>query len=153
MATARFEQTLEIGAAPEAVHALLCDLERLRVLHPLIESIRELEPRPEAPRARRYRVVDRFAFGPLRFRSAYVAELRAVSATEVEGRAWQSPGIALVSTYHLAPCAAGTRLVETTELRAPWPLLGFARRQGEAAHRRMLANAKRHLEGRDGSPR
>ncbi len=92
MSTARFQLTLEIRAELTEVHALLADLDRLHVLHPLIETIRKLPSTAERPEARRYSVVDRLKLGPLRLRTEYTAELRVVSATEVEGRAWQSPG-------------------------------------------------------------
>ena len=146
MATAHFRQTLEIRAAPAAVHALLADLDQLRVLHPLIESIRELPPRTEQPDARRYRVVDRLEVGRLRVRSAYTAELRTLSESEIEGRAWQRPGIELKTIYRMEASTLGTQLTESTELRAPWPLRGFVLRQAEAAHRDMLEHLKAHLE-------
>jgi carbon monoxide dehydrogenase subunit G len=146
VATAHFRQTLEIRAQPAAVHALLTDLDQLRVLHPLIESVRELPPRAEQPDARRYRVVDQLRLGPLRLRTAYTAELRAISETEIEGRAWQSPAIALHTIYRLAASALGTRLTESTELRAPWLLRSLVRRQAEAAHRGMLEHLKAQLE-------
>ncbi len=146
MPEATFELSAEIAAEPARVHAFLADLHQLQVLHPLIVAIEELPARPERPAAQRFRVTDRFAFGPLRFRSRYVAELEAVSESEVIGRAWQSPGITLEAHYHVAPGPAGTRLTERTRIAAPPLLFGFARRQGEAAHRATLENLERHFE-------
>ena len=145
MASAKFQQTLDIPAAPAAVHALLTDLDQLHVLHPLIESIRELPATAERPAARRYQVVDRLKLGPLCLRAEYTAELLALSDTEVEGRAWQKPGIELRTSYRVTACPSGTRLSETTTLFAPWLLRGFVWRQAEAAHRAMLENLRRHF--------
>ncbi len=152
MATARFQQTIEIGAALADVHALLADLDQLRVLHPLIETIRELPSTAERPDARRYCVVDRLRLGPLLLRTKYVAELRVVSDTEVEGRAWQSPAIELYTTYRMTASAQGTRLSETTTLRAPRLLRGFVCRQAEMAHRGMLENLRSHFESGPRNP-
>ena len=146
MAIARFQMTLEIRAELAEVHDLLADLDQLRVLHPLIETIRELPSTEERPDARRYSVVDRLWLGPLRLRTEYVAELRVISETEVEGRAWQKPAIQLHTTYYLTASAMGTRLTETTEIRAPWLLRGVVRRQAEKAHHGMLENLRSHLE-------
>ena len=146
MASARFQMTLEIGAELAEVHGLLADLDQLRVLHPLIETIRELPSTAERPDARRYSVVDRLRLGPLRLRSEYLAELHVVSDTQVEGRAWQRPAIELHTIYRMTASAPGTRLTETTTLHAPRLLRGFVRHQAEKAHRGMLENLRSHFE-------
>lgn len=147
MPEASFELESEIPAKPSEVHAFLSDLEQLRVLHPLIVGIERLPPRPERPAAERFRVTDRFAFGPLRFHTRYTAELESMGPDEIHGRAWQSPGITLEAIYRLEPSGAGTRLREHTRIAGPRLLFGFARRQGEAAHRTTLDNLKRHFGG------
>lgn len=154
----------EIAAAPARVHAVLCDLEALAPLHPLIESIEELDPDPARPSARRHRVVDRIPVGPFRLRSVYVASLESISAEEVHGHAWQSPGIRLLTVYRLdavsrargssrsdarfEPAARATRLTERCHvLAAPRLLRGFVVRQARAAHARTLDDLKTMLEG------
>ena len=100
------------------------------------------------PDARRYSVVDRLKLGPFRLRTEYVAELRVVSDSEIEGRAWQRPAIELHTTYRVAASARGTRLTETTTLDAPRLFMGFVLRQAEKAHRDMLENMRSHFENR-----
>jgi hypothetical protein len=140
VAEARFEQAVDLRASPEVVHAFLLDLHHHRDLHPLIERIEDLPPAPERPAARRYRVIDRFRFGPVSFRTAYVTELEDVSTSEIRGRAWQSPGIEVATHYAIAPApGGGTRLREECVLSAPSLMVGFVRRQAEAAHRATFA--------------
>lgn len=144
---ARFEQAVEIEAPSARIRDVLCTLEQLAPLHPLIESIRPLPAEPDRPCARRYRVVDRIRLGPWRARIAYTAELEALANDEVRGEAWQSPAIHLVTRYRLEPLApARTRVHETCEIRAPLGLRRFVARQASASHRTTLEGLKRLLE-------
>jgi carbon monoxide dehydrogenase subunit G len=146
MATAYFEQTIDVRVPPEAVHTFLTDLHRYRALHPLIERIEDLPSAPERPGARRYRVIDRLRFGPLRFRTAYIAEVEPTSPTEVHGTAWQNPGVEVHTRYRVSPSPEGTTLREEAVVKAPCLLLGYVRRQARAAHRETLEKLKTHLE-------
>jgi hypothetical protein len=142
-----FEQSIAIAAAPEVVHSFLCDLHRYRGLHPLIERIEDLPPHPARPDARRYRVIDRLRLGPLSFRIAYLAELAPVAPDVVLGTAWQSPGVEVRTRYRVTRARdGGTDLREDVVLTAPRPLLGYAHRQAEAAHRETFARLKVLLE-------
>ena len=140
---------IEIQVAPARLHEFLCDLSNYSPLHPLIESIEELSPTAEMPRARRYRVVDRIPFGPFRLRARYIAALDPVSQNEVHGHAWQSPGIRLHSRYALQEITSGTRLVERVSVEAPWILRGFVIRQARQSHEETLVKMKALLEGSD----
>ncbi len=133
------------------VHAFLCDLDHYVPLHPLIESIRPLPARPEQPRARRYRVVDQIPLGPFRMRAVYTASLEPISDHEVHGEAWQSPGIHLLTVYHLGDRGEGTRLLERVTLEAPFGLRRFVHRQARESHGVTLEKMKVLLESR--SPR
>ena len=146
MAEARFQHAIELRVPPETLLSFLSDLHHHRDLHPLIERIEDLPPAPERPAARRYRVVDRLRLGPLRFRTTYVAELEPASASEIRGTAWQSPGVEVHTRYRVTPAPEGTRLCEDAIVKAPRLLLGYVRRQAEAAHRETLAKLKAHLE-------
>ncbi|MBW2395364.1 MAG: SRPBCC family protein [Deltaproteobacteria bacterium] len=150
MAKACFTIRVDVGAEPERVHGLLSDLHALRVLHPLIEEVQDLEPDPEHPEAHRYRVIDRIPMGPIRLRAAYTATLWAVSPKEVRGTAEQFPRIRLDTTYHISKTKSGTQLNETVHLTAPRPLCSWVRRHAEAAHRAMLDRLKTHLESTTG---
>lgn len=146
MARSSFRHRIEIGSSPAEVHAFLLDLRNYRALHPLIESLRELPGQADAPDARRYEVVDRIALGPLRFRTRYLASLREVSPGQVEGRAWQTPGVRLRTLYQCRPHEHGTELVEQVELEAPFLLHRFVHSQARDAHLETLRALKRLLE-------
>ncbi len=151
MAHAEFEHAIEMTVAPATLHRFLCDLENYVPLHPLIESIRPLPPRPDRPQAKHYRVVDRIPLGPFRLKAVYTAALDPVSPSEVHGLAWQSPGIHLHTTYQLEPEPGGTLLREHVRVEAPWLLLRFVVGQASASHRVTLFEMKALLEQR-GTP-
>jgi hypothetical protein len=142
----QIELEIEIGIPRARLHAFLCDLENYVPLHPLIESIEELAPSEELPRARRYRVVDRIPLGPFRLRTQYTAALDPVSESEVHGHAWQSPGIRLHTIYELHEIASGTRLVERVAVEAAPIFRRFVIRQARQSHEETLAKMKRLLE-------
>ena len=149
MAERRFEQSIEIGAAPGDVHTFLADLHNQRDLHPLIERIEDLPPDPARPDVRRYRVTDRMRLGPLSFRISYLAELKSLPPDEIAAAAWQTPRIEVRSRYRVAPApGGGTQLREEVLLKAPLLLIGYAHRQAEAAHRETFAKLKVLLEGK-----
>ena len=143
-----FSHRIEIDVECAALHAFLCDLENYEPLHPLIESIEEIDPRSDLPGARRWRVVDRIPVGPFRMRTAYVAALEPVSDTEIRGHAWQSPGVRLRTVYSLSELAGGgTRLEERAFVRAPWGMRRFVVGQACASHATTLQRMKELLEG------
>jgi len=137
---------VSIAVGRERLHAFLCDLDNYVALHPLIERIEEIEPSPELPRARRYRVLDRIPIGPFRLRTSYVAALDPVSDDEVHGHAWQSPGVRLHTVYRLSESVGATRLDERVFVRAPWWIHRFVVKQARAAHAATLERMKGLLE-------
>ena len=140
-ATPDIQLDQEVPASRERVHALLTDLRALAPLHPLIESIEAMPGDPDRPGAVFHRVTDRFVFGPLRFRTRYVAALEPLGPECVRGDAWQSPGVRLRTLYHLeALSEATTRIREEVRVEAPFGMRGFVVRQAREAHRRMLAD-------------
>ncbi|MFT5696418.1 MAG: hypothetical protein ACI9QQ_002398 [Myxococcota bacterium] len=146
MSLASFTHEVEIHVELARLYEFLCNLDNYTALHPLIESIEEL-PRADAlPNARRYRVTDRIALGPLRMKAVYTAALDPVSPHEVHGHAWQSPGIRLITVYTLREVAGAVLLKETVSVRAPWLLRRFVTHQAEASHRETLVKMKALLE-------
>jgi hypothetical protein len=141
-----FELECEIAVPLPALQAFLCDLHRYVPLHPFIESIEDLPGSLELPNARRYRVVDRIPLGPFKLKTVYTAALDPVSATEVHGYAWQSPGIRLRTIYLLAEAGAGTRLVERCAIIANPLLRRFVVGQAHTAHAKTLLEMKALLE-------
>ncbi len=148
MHDADFELSVEIAAPLATVHRLLGDLHRVAALHPLIESIETLPATPERPNAHRYRVLDRVAFGPLRFPARYEASLEATTPRQVVGQAWQPPGIRLRTQYDLLDRGETTLLREQCSVKAPFGLRRFVVQQARAAHRETLKNLKKLLEGK-----
>lgn len=142
----RFEHAIEIDRPRATVHAFLCSLESLAPLHPLIESITPLPAEAARPDARRYRVVDRIAFGPFKLRAEYTAALEPIDAGEVRGEAWQVPGVHLITRYRLEEREQRTRLVETCTVEAPFGLRRFVARLASDAHRATLERMKLLLE-------
>jgi hypothetical protein len=147
MPEADFEHEIEIGVPRRDLHAFLLDLSHYADLHPLIESIEEIDRSEALPHARRYRVVDRIPIGPFRFRTAYVAALEPVSEYEVQGHAWQSPGIRLTTRYCLEDIEHGTRLIERCSVSAPLLMRRYVIGQARRAHGETLEKMKRLLEG------
>ena len=142
-----FELSIEIAAPLATVHDVLGDLQRCAPLHPLIESIETLPAAPERPNARRYRVLDRVAWGPLRLPARYEASLEATHPRQVVGRAWQWPGIQLRTRYDLLDRGPTTLLREECSVEAPFGLRRFVVQRARAAHRETLKNLKILLEG------
>ncbi len=141
-----FVHEIEIRVPRAQLHAFLCDLHNYVPLHPLIESIEEVSPTDDMPGARRYRVVDRLPLGPFRLRTVYSAALESVTANEVHGHAWQSPGVRLHTTYSLEETESGTRLIERVSIEAPRILRRFVVSQARQSHKQTLAKMKALLE-------
>jgi hypothetical protein len=151
MSPADFVLETEMRVSPQRLHDFLCDLRNYVPLHPLIESIEEISAKDDdAPNLRRYRVVDRIPFGPIRLRTVYTASLESVSALEVHGHAYQRPGIRLRTVYTLSEAATGTRLVEHVAVEAPRLLRRFVVAQARRSHEETLARMKTLLESRGG---
>jgi hypothetical protein len=146
MSAIDFTHELEICVPLAQLHDFLCDLQNYVPLHPLIESIEEISPLRDTPRARRYRVVDRIPFGPIKIRTIYTASLEPVSDREVHGHAWQSPGIRLDTVYRLEPVGLATRLSEQVAVFAPRLLRGIVISQARKSHEQMLGKVKLLLE-------
>jgi hypothetical protein len=138
MCNVDFKLERDIEVSPSALHRFLCDLNNYTPLHPLIESIEELEPSRELPLAKRYRVVDRISFGPFKLRTVYIAALDPVAEDEVHGYAWQFPSIRLHTIYSLTRIAIGTHLEERVCVEAPWLLRRFVIEQARRAHAETL---------------
>lgn len=143
----QFRLQRDIRCSSATVHEFLCDLHNYEELHPLIETISDLETAADLPHVRRYRVVDRVQFGPLRLRIVYTAALQALTPTTVRGYAWQFPGVRLETLYEISESSPGLSCVcESVRVSAPWGLGRMVTRQARDAHRKTLERLKRHLE-------
>ncbi|OBF80102.1 polyketide cyclase / dehydrase and lipid transport [Mycobacterium sp. 852002-51163_SCH5372311] len=140
--------TEQVPAPPEVVRDFYVDLNNIRLVHPLIVSVKVLSRSdiPEGGYLQTYRVVDRIPLGPFTIRTAYQARLRVPDNGDVLTAADQSPGVRLRGTVSFAPVDGGTRLTELVRIAAPRPLAAFTTREAVKAHIAMLAGIRRHFE-------
>jgi len=108
-------------------------------LHPLIVAVRELPPTAGALRS--YAITDRLAWGPLRFRIGYQADVLTATPDEVVTVARQWPRTTVRNHTRLRTADGVVHIEVDITLRAPSPLFGYAFRQARAAH---LLLAERH---------
>ena len=146
MSSSGFENEVLIEESPETVRTFLLDLHNHTALHPLIESIVDLAPRPDQPKAKHYEIVDKVPVGPFRLKATYRATIEELSANEVLAQAWQKPKVYLKTTYRIDAAVPGTRLHESCEVSAPRLLRRFVTTQARQAHAESLQALKQHLE-------
>jgi hypothetical protein len=143
------ERTLseEVPAPPGDVRDFYVDLDNIKLVHPLIVSVRATS-RTETPGGYRqsYRVVDRIPLGPFTIKTAYRARLHVRADGDVVTEADQSPGVHLRGTVSFEPMDGGTRLTERIRIAAPRPLAAVTTRAAVKAHIAMLAGIRRHFE-------
>lgn len=136
----------DVAAPPERVRAFYVDLHNMRLVHPLVVSVRSVTHHDTADGyVQTYRVVDRIALGRLRFRIRYVVQLHVPVAGDVTAKARQFPGVRLHTVVSFGEIPSGTRIVEHMRISAPRPLAGLTVREAERAHTEMLANIRRHF--------
>jgi hypothetical protein len=143
------ERTLseEVPAPPGDVRDFYVDLGNIKLVHPLIVSVRATS-RTETPDGylQSYRVVDRIPLGPFTIKTAYQARLHVRADGDVMTEADQSPGVHLRGTVSFEPIDGGTRLTERIRIAAPRPLAPVTTREAVKAHIAMLAGIRRHFE-------
>ena len=142
------ERTLseEVPAPPDDVRDFYVDLDNIKLVHPLIVSVRATS-RTETPEGylQSYRVVDRIPLGPFTIRTTYRARLHVRTDGEVTTEADQAPGVRLRGTVSFAPIDGGTRITERIRIAAPRPLAPMTTREAVKAHIEMLAGIRRHF--------
>jgi hypothetical protein len=143
------ERTLseEVPAPPGDVRDFYVDLGNIKLVHPLIVSVRATS-RTETPDGylQSYRVVDRIPLGSFTIKTAYQARLHVRADGDVMTEADQSPGVHLRGTVSFEPIDGGTRLTERIRIVAPRPLAPVTTREAVKAHAAMLAGIRRHFE-------
>jgi len=147
--TAHAERTLseEVPAPPSEVRDFYVDLDNIKLVHPLIVSVRAVS-RTETPDGYRqsYRVVDRIPLGPFTIQITYRARLDVPATGDVTTEADQSPGVRLRATVSFEPTGGGTRVTERIRITAPRPLAPVTTREAVKAHIAMLSGIRRHFE-------
>lgn len=146
---AHAERTLteEVPAASDAVRDFYVNLDNIKLVHPLIVSVKLLSRSETADGyCQSYRVSDRIPLGPFTITTKYVARLHVPTVGDVETEADQSPGVRLRATVAFAPIESGTRVSERIRIAAPRPLAAFTVREAIKAHVAMLSGIRRHFE-------
>lgn len=147
----RVERTLseDVPGRPEDVRAFYADLDNIRLVHPLVVSVRTVERNENADGyVQTYRVTDRIPVGSLHLRTSYVARLHVPLMGDVRTEAEQFPRVRLRGTVSFEPTGPGTRVTERIGIEAPRPLASMTVQKAVEAHTEMLAGIRRHFEGR-----
>lgn len=145
----RVERTLneDVPGPPGDVRAFYADLDNIKLVHPLVVSVRTVDRSETADGyVQTYRVSDRIPLGPLRLRTSYVAQLSVPVTGHVSSEARQFPRVRLRGSVTFEPTPTGTRIVERIRIEAPWPLASVTTRKAVEAHTEMLAGIRRSFE-------
>ena len=144
------ERTLseEVPGPPDDVRAFYTDLDNIKLVHPLVVSVRTVDRRETADGyVQTYRVADRIPVGPLHLRTSYVARLHVPLTGDVLTDARQFPRVRLRGTVSFESTQSGTRVTERIGIEAPRPLASMTIHKAVEAHAEMLAGIRRHFEG------
>lgn len=142
------ERTLseEVPAPPADVRNFYVDLDNIKVVHPLVVSVRTLSRTETADGYEQtYRVADRIPLGVLSLRISYWARLQVPALGDVITEARQFPRVRLGGRVSFEPIAAGTRVTEQLHIAAPRPLAATTTREAVNAHIAMLAGIRDHF--------
>jgi hypothetical protein len=139
--------TEEIPAAPDTVRDFYVDLDNIKVVHPLVVSVRTIS-RNETPGGyvQTYRVRDRIPLGKLALRVSYWARVEVPVRGEVITEARQFPQVRLRGNVTFEPIDFGTHLTERLRIAAPRPLAAMTQREAVNAHTAMLSGIRNHFQ-------
>lgn len=143
------EQTLadDVPAPPADVRDFYVDLRNMKLVHPLVVSVRTISRRDTTDGyIEDYRVGDRIPLGKLTVPISYRVRLAVPAGGDVVTSARQFPRVRLDGTVSFEAVGVGTRIVERLSISAPAPLAGLTTRQAVRAHRAMLGAIRRHFE-------
>jgi hypothetical protein len=136
----------DVPAPPNRVREFYVDLNNIRLVHPLVISVRTLA-RSDTARGyvQTYRVTDRIPIGRFTLRTMYTARLHVPVDGDVVAEARQFPLVRLHSVVTFDGIDGGTRIVEQMRIDAPWLLDGITVRQAVQAHAEMWSNIREHF--------
>jgi hypothetical protein len=144
----RTERTLDqyVPAPVEEVRGFYVDLDQIRLVHPLVVSVRTVA-RSERPDGyvQTYQIRDRIPLGPFTLNTRYVAVLDVPRSGDVIADSRQSPGVRLHTVVSFDQAEAGTLVTERMCVEAPRPLAAFTVREAVKAHAKMLSNIAHHF--------
>lgn len=145
----RAEQTLtvQVAAPPEVLREFYVDLTNMKLVHPLVASVRSTARSETAGGyAQSYRIRDRIPLGPCTIPTSYSARLYVPRSGAVTAEARQFPLVRLHSRVTFEPTGDGTRVIEEMRVAAPRPLGSFTIREAVKAHVTMLTSIRRHFQ-------
>ncbi len=144
--SAEFTLSEEVAAPPDRVRDFYVDLDNMRLVHPLVVSVRTVARDDTATGyVQTYRVVDRIPLGRVTLRTRYAARVHVPSAGDVIAEARQFPGVRLHTVVAFQEIDGGTRVTERMRIAVPRPLAGVTISQAVQAHSEMLSNIRRHF--------
>jgi len=130
--TGSFSYSIEANCDAATASALLGDPRRSGELHPLIQSVVDVDAQPGAIAS--YRITDLLPLGPLRFRIVYEADVITVTDEDVVTVARQRPATRVRNDTHITSVDGGVTIDVTITMTAPTLLFGYAFRTARAAH-------------------
>jgi hypothetical protein len=147
MASAERTLCQEITAAPDDVRAFYVELDNIKLVHPLVVSVRTTTRSHTADGyVQTYRVRDRIPLRLFTLRTTYSARLYVPAVGDVIAEARQFPGVRLHSKVTFEQIERGTRVVERMRVDAPRPLATLTMREAVKAHTAMLSGIRRLFE-------
>ncbi len=139
--------TEDVSAAPTAVRNFYVNLQNMKLVHPLVVSVRRTSRRETADGfVEDYRVGDRIPLWRFKLPINYQVRLRIPVEGTVMTTARQFPGVRLDGTVSFEAIDSGTRVIERLRIAAPLPIAGITTRQAVQAHRIMLAAIRRRFD-------
>jgi len=148
---AHAERTLieEVPEAPTEVRDFYVDLNHMKLVHPLVVSVRTTSRSETADGyTQSYRIADRIPLGLFTLRISYRARLHVPVNGNVITEARQFPGVRLHGTVTFEQIDGGTRVIERLRIAAPRPLAAVTTHQAVNAHITMLSGIRRHFQPR-----
>jgi hypothetical protein len=144
---AQLTLTEQVPAEPARVREFYVDLHNIKLVHPLVTSVRSISRSETAGGyVQKYRVRDRIPLGPIVVHTSYVAVLHVPVAGDVVTETRQFPSVRLHGKVTFEGIDGGTRVIERIRIQAPRPLAGLTHREAVKAHIAMLAGIRRQFE-------
>jgi hypothetical protein len=138
--------TEDIPAPPDQVREFYVDLNNIRLVHPLVVSVRTIARADTADGyVQTYRVTDRIPLGRFTLPTRYSARLHVPVDGDVIAEARQFPLVRLHSVVTLDEIDDGTRIVEHMRIQAPRLLAAVTVREAVEAHAKMWFNIRAHF--------
>jgi hypothetical protein len=136
----------DVAAPPDQVREFYVDPNNIRLVHPLVVSVRTLARSETADGyVQTYRVTDRIPIGRFTLRTRYTAQLHVPVDGDVIGEARQFPLVRLHSVVTFDGIVAGTHIVEHMRIEAPRLLAAVTVREAVQAHAKMWSNIREHF--------